>query len=68
MGRNVIPVELHEGGDAMLMSRNGVIKFYEELIARCKNLKGRWTSYGFKIDDKFIKGLQVRLDELNTKF
>ena len=67
MGRKIVPVELHEGGDSMLMSKNGIILFYEELIDKCKKLKGRLTSYGFRIDDKFIDGLKVRLGELKQR-
>ena len=67
MGRNVVPIELHEGGDAMSQTKKSVTKFYEELIERCNKYKGRWSSYGFRIDDKFIDGLTVRLDELKQR-
>ena len=64
MGRKIVPVDLHEGGDTMLTSDRSVIKFYEALIERSKKYKGKWTTYGFKIEDKFIKGLESRLKEL----
>ena len=66
MGRNIKPINLHQGGDAMPSGRKGVIKFYEELISRCKRNKNRTTIYGNVIDEKFIQGLEFRLNELNA--
>tara|TARA_R100000808_G_scaffold3720_1_gene12849 strand:- start:17332 stop:17541 length:210 start_codon:yes stop_codon:yes gene_type:complete len=67
MGRNIKPIKLHEGGDAMPSGKTGIIKFYEELISKCKRNKNRTTVYGNVIDDKFIDGLQNRLDELSSR-
>ena len=67
MGRNVNPIKSHEGGDAMPSGKTGVIKFYEELISKCKRNRKRTTVYGNVIDDEFIEGLQARLSELKAR-
>ena len=67
MGRNIKPIDLHQGGDSMPSGRKGVIYFYEELISRCKRNRGRTTIYGNVIDEKFIEGLKFRLNELDTQ-
>ena len=66
MGRNIKPINLHQGGDSMSSGRKCVIKCYEDLISRCKRNKNRTTIYGNVIDEKFIQGLEFRLNELNA--
>ena len=67
MGRPIVPIQLHEGGDAMPPGRKGVITFYKELISKCKCNRKRTTIHGTYIDDKFIEGLEFRLNELEDK-
>ena len=67
MGRNIVPIQLHEGGDAMPPGKKGVINFYKELISRCKRNKKRTTIHGVYIDDKFIANLEYRLRELEDR-
>ena len=51
----------------MPSGKTGVIKFYEELISKCKRNRKRTTVYGNVIDDEFIEGLQARLSELKAR-
>tara|TARA_R110000824_G_scaffold74092_3_gene188582 strand:- start:19892 stop:20101 length:210 start_codon:yes stop_codon:yes gene_type:complete len=67
MGRNIKPINLHQGGDLMPSGRKGIAKFYEELISRCKRNKNRTTIYRNVIDEKFIEVLKFRLNELKAQ-
>ncbi len=44
-----------------------IISFYDDLILLCYRNKGRWTTYGNIIDKKFIRGLEVRRNELENR-
>ena len=42
----------------------GIIQFYRDLIEVCQRNVGRTTCYNTVINERFIEGLVVRLDEL----
>ena len=67
MGRKIVPIILHEGGDAMPSGKNGIKTFYKELITKCKLNRQRTTIHGTVITDKFIENLELRLREIEAK-
>lgn len=67
MHGNTKPVDLNEGTDNMTPGRRSIINFYDDLILQCILYKGRMTTYGFIITTKFIRGLEVRRNELENR-
>tara|TARA_R100000458_G_C8129682_1_gene145229 strand:+ start:195 stop:407 length:213 start_codon:yes stop_codon:yes gene_type:complete len=69
MHGGIIPIDLDELlGDTLPNGRKGLIKYYDKLIIICKKHKNRWTIYGNKIDDKFIRNFERRRNELESKY
>jgi hypothetical protein len=69
MHGGIIPIDLDELlGDVVPNGRKGLIKFYDRIIIVCKQNKGRYTIYGNKIDDKFIRNFEKRRNELEIKY
>ena len=60
-------IDLADGTDAMTPGPRSIISFYDDLILLCYRNKGRWTTYGNIIDRKFIRGLEERRNELESR-